>query len=380
MRSENARNSVLIRILMPALVLVIALATAGTAYAVSSYRTAFRAAYPAAVGTRIDSCVLCHPSGTGPRNSFGSDFASSSIGNRTFNAALANRDSDGDGSTNLAEINALTFPGDAADKPAAADTTPPTVSSTSPANNATGVAVGAAITATFSEAVAPASVNASSFTVGGVTGTISVNGATVTFTPSAPLATNTSYTATLTTAVTDVAGNHLAASRTWTFATTAAADSTVPRVSSVNPSDTQPGVPVNVDLTVTFSEAVIMPAGSFTLSDAAGSVPGTVSVAGATATFIPSVILSDDTTYTVRVTNEVTDLTGNHLADDYSWTFTTSAPSVGATPSVESESAGGGCAMAGTRGDIKDLAGTYGFLMLTALGIAVRGRMQRREK
>jgi hypothetical protein len=36
--------------------------------------------------------------------------------------------------------------------------------------------------------------------------------------------------------------------------------------------------------------------------------------------------------------------------------------------------------MAGTRGDIKDLAGTYGFLMLTALGIAVRGRMRKRDK
>jgi len=366
---------------MTALALVIAQAIGGTAFAVSSYRTAFRTAYPAAVGTRIDSCVLCHPTGTGPRNSFGSDFGSSSIGNRTFNAALANRDSDGDGTTNLAEITALTFPGDAADKPAAAsDATPPTVSSTSPANNATGVAVSAAVTATFSEAVAPASVTASSFTVGGVSGTISVNGATVTFTPSAPLANNTTYTATLTTAVTDVAGNHLAANRTWTFVTTAAADSTAPRVSSVNPSDTQPGVPVNVDMTVTFSEAVIVPAGSFTLSDAAGSVPGTVSVAGATVTFIPSVILSDNTTYTVRVTNAVTDLTGNHLATGYSWTFTTSAPLIEPTPSVESESAGGGCAMAGTRGDIKDLAGTYGFLVLTALGIAIRGRMQRRDK
>ncbi len=36
--------------------------------------------------------------------------------------------------------------------------------------------------------------------------------------------------------------------------------------------------------------------------------------------------------------------------------------------------------MAGTKGDIKDLAGTYGFLMLIALGMAIRGRVKRKEK
>ena len=382
MRNENARNSALIRMLMTAIVLVILQATGGTAYAVSSYLNAFRAAYPAAVGTRIDTCVLCHPSGSGPRNAFGSDFSSSAVGNHTFNAALEGRDSDGDGFANLAEITALTFPGNATDMPAAADTTPPVVNSTTPANNATGVAVGTAVSATFSEAVAPASVTASSFTLSGATGTISVNGATVTFTPTAPLANNTAYTATLTTAVTDVAGNHLAANRTWTFTTTAAADTTPPLVSSVNPSDTQVGVPANAVLTVTFNEAVVVPAGSLTLSDGAGNVPGTVSVNGAIVTFDPSVILTDNTTYTVAITTAVTDLTGNPLAAGYSATFTTSAASTGTEPaiSMESASGGGGCAMAGTRGDVKDLAGTYGFLVLTALGVALRGRVKRKGK
>jgi hypothetical protein len=36
--------------------------------------------------------------------------------------------------------------------------------------------------------------------------------------------------------------------------------------------------------------------------------------------------------------------------------------------------------MAGTKGDIKELAGTYGFLMLAALGMALRGRVKRKEK
>ena len=54
-------------------------------------------------------------------------------------------------------------------------------------------------------------------------GTVSVNGAVATFTPSAALADNTTYTATLTTDVTDLATNHLAANYVWTFTTAAAA-------------------------------------------------------------------------------------------------------------------------------------------------------------
>ncbi len=45
------------------------------------------------------------------------------------------------------------------------DITAPTVSSTSPVANATGVAVGAAVSVTFSEAIAPATVTATSFTL-----------------------------------------------------------------------------------------------------------------------------------------------------------------------------------------------------------------------
>jgi len=91
-----------------------------------------------------------------------------------------------------------------------------------------GVAVGTAVLATFNEAIAPATVTAASFTlrtgVDNVTGTITFSGANTiaTFTPSAPLADNTTYTATLTTAITDVAGNALAANHVWTFTTAAA--------------------------------------------------------------------------------------------------------------------------------------------------------------
>lgn len=103
--------------------------------------------------------------------------------------------------------------------PGASDTTKPTVSQTSPANGVTGVAVNSAISVTFSEAIDPSTVTTSTFQVAGVTGPVSVNGTTATFTPSSNLGYNTPYTVTLTTGVKDTAGNTMAANYTWSFTT-----------------------------------------------------------------------------------------------------------------------------------------------------------------
>lgn len=67
--------------------------------------------------TVLDTCRVCHPFYPlyYTRNSFGSDFET--IGNLTFNQALEAADSDGDGFSNIREINALTFPGDPASTP-----------------------------------------------------------------------------------------------------------------------------------------------------------------------------------------------------------------------------------------------------------------------
>jgi hypothetical protein len=102
------------------------------------------------------------------------------------------------------------------------DTTPPVVLSTNPSNNATGVATNASLIANFSENINPAN-PASAFTLtqGGTTttGTVVFSGSTATFTPSAKLANNLPYTATLTTGIKDLAGNPLASPFTWNFST-----------------------------------------------------------------------------------------------------------------------------------------------------------------
>jgi hypothetical protein len=106
---------------------------------------------------------------------------------------------------------------------APSDTTPPTVSSTNPANGATGVSVRTAIRAIFSEAMDPATITTATFTVSAgstyISGTVSYSGTTATFTPSRPLAYDTTYTATITAGARDLAGNAMPSSYVWTFFT-----------------------------------------------------------------------------------------------------------------------------------------------------------------
>ncbi len=203
------------------------------------------------------------------------------------------------------------------------DTTPPTVSSKSPAADATGVAIGTTVSVTFSEAMASATITTSSFTLNSVAGSVSYDSGTytATFTPSANFAENTTYTATLSTAITDVAGNPLASAYSWSFTT---GDFTAPTVSSTSPAADATGVAVDTTVSVTFSEAMdssTITTSSFTLDSVAGSVSydsGTY-----TATFTPSANLSYSTTYTATLSTTITDAAGNPLASAYSWGFTT---------------------------------------------------------
>jgi hypothetical protein len=122
------------------------------------------------------------------------------------------------------------------DNPAApaGDTVAPTVSSTNPANGATGVAT---ITASFSEEMNASTITPTTFTVNGpgatpVAGTVtySASPALARFVPASPLAAGTTYTATITTGARDVAGNALAGAHVWNFTTftTAGSQSAVP--------------------------------------------------------------------------------------------------------------------------------------------------------
>ncbi|MDP2078983.1 MAG: ice-binding family protein [Sulfuricurvum sp.] len=103
------------------------------------------------------------------------------------------------------------------------DTTAPDVNATNPDSNATGVPINQNITAVFSEAVDSATVNTTTFSLtDGITpvaGVVSYVGTTATFNPTSDLNVDTNYTATITTAVQDLAGNAMLADKVWTFTT-----------------------------------------------------------------------------------------------------------------------------------------------------------------
>jgi hypothetical protein len=111
-----------------------------------------------------------------------------------------------------------------------ADTTPPTITATSPTNGATGIATSAIVTVTFSEPMDQTTILAAgtftlknTVTSANITGVVSYNPSTqiATFTPNAALAALTNFTATVTTAAKDVAGNALAINASFSFTTAA---------------------------------------------------------------------------------------------------------------------------------------------------------------
>jgi len=106
------------------------------------------------------------------------------------------------------------------------DATAPTVSSTTPASAAIGVARNSDVTATFDEDIFATTVDTSSFTLANtdtsanMSGAVSFDGGTnvATLNPDNDLAVLTSYTATLNSSVTDLAGNALS-NYNWAFTT-----------------------------------------------------------------------------------------------------------------------------------------------------------------
>src|SRR3954452_13111934 len=107
------------------------------------------------------------------------------------------------------------------------DTTPPAVSSVAPSDGTTNALPNAPVSATFSEAVDPATVTGTTFAVVGPDGnrigaSVTTSGSTVSLQPTAQLALSTTYVATLTSGssgIKDLAGNPLGSDYTWSFTT-----------------------------------------------------------------------------------------------------------------------------------------------------------------
>lgn len=226
---------------------------------------------------------------------------------------------------------------------------PPTVITTVPANLATAVPINQALSATFSVAMNPATIDTATFTLK-VTGGASVTGvvtyvpagSVATLTPSAALAPNTQYTATINTGAENLAGTALAANYVWTFTTAAAPVVVPPLVISTNPANGATNVPLNQIVSATFSTAMkpaTINSTTFTLTGpGATAVPGLVAYAtvGNTLTFTPTSSLAASSLFTATITIGAQDLGDVGLASNYVWTFTTGTASSTTPPEIVS--------------------------------------------
>ena len=226
---------------------------------------------------------------------------------------------------------------------------PPSVSSTTPDPNATGVTRLTTPTATFSRAMDATTITGSSLTVstqGGavVPGSVTYNSGTntATFTPSAPLSFSTTYVATVAAGVKAADGTALGTAYTWRFTV---ADPIPLTVSSIFPAAASTGISPNVVLQAAFSRSLdpstVTPA-NVTLTQGSTTVPATVSYDDVNRLVLitPSVPLDLATTYTATIGAGVTAPDGVPLSSSTSWSFTTAsaappAPTVSATTPVD---------------------------------------------
>lgn len=206
----------------------------------------------------------------------------------------------------------------------------PTVTSTDPADKSTGVIIGKQVSAVFDKAMDAATLNAATFTLkqgtSAVAGTVSFTGATALFVPTNPLQNNRLYDATITVGAKDMGGVGIAADYKWSFTTGALVAG--PSVVSTDPLDNATAVPTNQLVKAVFDRAMnpaTISATTFTLTQGANTVAGSVSYAGTTATFAPASALAPGTTYSATVTTGAKDTAGLALAADFPWSFTTAA-------------------------------------------------------
>ncbi len=217
------------------------------------------------------------------------------------------------------------------------DMTPPTVTSTAPANMSSGVPPNASIEINFSKPMNEASVQAAFSSVPAVTctsytwnteRTLMVCGHT------APLATSTNYVVTIGTGATDASSRPLAAAHIFSFGTAAAMDNVRPSVTVFTPRQGALGVPrgvmrlfplstVSTPIQVTFSEEMSQSTvqGAFSISPAAAR-NGTFTWNRNTMTYTPPTVLPNGQVVTWQLTNSATDLAGNSLMNPINATFT----------------------------------------------------------
>lgn len=224
------------------------------------------------------------------------------------------------------------------------DSVVPTVTAMAPTDGATAVTLNQPITITFSQRMSPSSMTACLILTkpGGsrVSGIVSTYGRTSIFRPSVDLAANTTYTARVRPAASDLAGVAMGRAFVWSFTTGATSDSTAPTVTFTNPADAALDVPTNQRIIAIFSKEMSpgsLNATTFKVTKPGGAaIFGTVNYNSGSATFRPTYGLKINTHYIATITTGAKDLAHNPLAANYVWSFDTGSDPDTVSPTVTS--------------------------------------------
>ena len=247
---------------------------------------------------------------------------------------------------------------------AAPDTTAPTLSSSTPADNARAVAIDSGIELTFSEEVKAGSGKFAIWKEGATTYSlhespiealsdqVTIDGNIVTIKPSKLLDYSSNYyISSDSKALLDQAGNPFAGisgRTTLNFTTAAAPDTTAPSLSSSTPVDNATAVAIGSDVVLTFSEEVKAGTGNIIIKKSVddstvATIPvtdGQVSISGDTVTINPTADLENSTDYYIVIdADALDDAAGNAYAgisDSTTLNFTTVAAPAAPAPSGNS--------------------------------------------
>ena len=208
------------------------------------------------------------------------------------------------------------------------DITPPTVAKVFPADKAKDVPVDTKIQIEFSELMDPDTTTGAISFSPKIDGFTQFQGVRFTIDPSTDLAYSTTYNITVSTAATDLDTVHMTATFTSSFTTGRPPDHVAPRVIRTDPMNGATNVSTYGQLTIIFSEAVVLPTTGDTITVSptpAAKLQYTLD--GAVLKVGPEQQgtrwLDENMPYTVLVSGGIADLAANPMGKDYSFAFTT---------------------------------------------------------
>jgi hypothetical protein len=267
----------------------------------------------------------------------------------------------------------------------------PTVVAVSPPDQALGVPTNALLEVVFSEPVASSTITASSIALkkgtSAVAGTLSLRLPHVaTFQPTTALSAGL-YTASITTAVKDPAGNPLAEPVSFSFTVGTSSQLLPLQLAVQSPAPGQVAVATNRLVVATFSQQVApstVTTSTFTVSANGAPLAGTIALSGPDVVFLPGAPLPASTTVSVAASTELADLAGNHLAAPLSWSFTTGAGPDTTPPSISARSPADGASdvpvgapivLTFTEPLLPATVGPAALTLADGLGVAVAGAL-----